>query len=148
MGRHSTYNQATADKICEAISTSNKGVTHICANIGITATTLFKWLADNKDFAEQYARAREAQADFLADEILEIADDSSRDTKVEMKNGKMVEVEDREWTNRSRLKVDARKWVASKLKPKKYGDKLDLTSGGDKIAPIIIDWTGKTENNE
>jgi hypothetical protein len=91
------------------------------------ASTIFKWLTENEDFAEQYARAREAQADTLADEILDIADDGSNDYMGEDK------AYDGDAVQRSKLRVDARKWVAAKLKPKKYGDKLDLTSGGEKI---------------
>lgn len=86
------------------------------------ASTIFKWLASNEEFAEQYARAKEAQADAMADEIVDIADgDNGADPQ------------------RDRLRVDARKWVAAKLKPKKYGDKLDVTSGGEKLAPEMDD---------
>jgi hypothetical protein len=52
-------------------------------------------------------------------------------------------VENKEWTNRSRLRIDARKWVASKLKPKVYGDKTDITSGGEQLkqTTIVINTT-------
>ncbi|MRT15310.1 hypothetical protein GJV07_24135 [Enterobacteriaceae bacterium RIT711] len=70
---------------------------------------------------QQYARAREVQAEILAEEIIEIADDSSGDV--------FVDDDGREQTNhervaRSRLRVDARKWYASKLAPKRYGDRI------------------------
>lgn len=76
--------------------------------------TICRWLADprNDVFREQYARAREAQAEFYADELIDIADDSGTASKP-------VDV------NRSRLRVDARKWVAAKLLPRKYGDKME-----------------------
>lgn len=144
-GQPTKFTQEIADKICEEISTSNKSLRTICKELKITTTTVLRWLNndDIKEFRTQYARAKEEQADFLAEEILEIADDSSRDTKTIEKNGQIVEVENTEWINRSKLRVEARKWVASKLKPKKYGDKIDLTSGGEKIEPTKIVWGGK-----
>ena len=61
----------------------------------------------------------------MGQEILEIADDASRDTKiVTNKNGSTSEVADHEWINRSKLRVDARKSLKSKIAPKKYGDRV------------------------
>ena len=79
------------------------------------------WLQRHADFMQQYARAREIQAELLAEEIIEIADDSAGDV--------IIDDEGREQTNhervaRSRLRVDARKWYASKLAPKRYGDRV------------------------
>jgi hypothetical protein len=74
-----------------------------------------------------YARAKEQQADLLAEEIIEIADDSSKD--LQGYDDYNNPIENKEFVNRSKLRVDARKWVASKLKPKKYGDKLELDGG-------------------
>jgi hypothetical protein len=94
-----------------------------------------QWLRDKEDYSNQYARAKEDQADYLAEEILEIADDSSGDTDY-TETGKIVM--NAEFVARSRLKVDARKWIAAKLKPKKYGDKVDVTTDGKSInAPVI-----------
>lgn len=76
-------------------------------------STVYRWLADKPEFRELYARAREDQADTLADEIIDIAD---------QKDG---EADTPDSVNRARLRVDARKWIASKLKPKRYGDKID-----------------------
>lgn len=101
--------------------------------------TILSWLLDgekeegkqaHKDFLRSYVRAREEQADFLAEEILEIADDGSNDLMTITKGDASYETENKEVTNRSKLRVDARKWIASKLKPKKYGDKLDLNHEG------------------
>lgn len=127
------------DKICDIISTNTIGLHRLVKNYNDlpAVSTIMLWLANDKDFSEQYARARETQADLLADEIIEIADDTVNDSKF-TENG---EIENKEWINRSRLRVDARKWKASKLAPKKYGDKVDVTTGGEKIQnPIIIDW--------
>ena len=137
MARPTKYTEELADQICDMISTSSIGLNHICAKLKIAPSSVYLWLSENKEFSDKYARAREIQADFLADEIIEIADDSSRDTKTIRKGGEIVEVEDTEWTNRSRLRVDARKWKASKLAPKKYGDKIQTEhSGAVKIEQI------------
>ncbi len=92
------------------------------------------WLFDgeHEDFMDQYARAREAQAEVRADEIVDIADDESGDFTTD-EDGKRVV--NHEHIQRSRLRVDARKWVASKLLPKRYGDKLQHTGEGGGPVP-------------
>jgi hypothetical protein len=140
-GRPTKYSQELADQICEKIATSNKGLRTICKELDITTMSVLRWLADEdkKEFCVQYARAKEQQADFLAEEILEIADDSSNDTKIITRGRETIEVENTEWTSRSKLRVDARKWIASKLKPKKYGDKMDVTTDGEKINNVKVE---------
>ena len=85
--------------------------------------TVLRWMADNKDHRDIYARAREAQADYLAEEILTIADDSTNDYML-MKNsdGEEREVLNTEHVQRSKLRIDSRKWLAGKLSPRKYGE--------------------------
>ena len=80
----------------------------------------------NEKRLQDYARARELQADFIADQIIDISNDKTGDTMIIYKDGEPIEVEDKEFVSRSKLKIDARKWIASKLKPKKYGDKLEV----------------------
>lgn len=107
-------------------------------------TTVNRWLRENTEFRDQYARAREEQAEHLLDEILLIADDATNDFMTITKGDVSYEVENKEWTSRSKLRVDTRKWAMSKLAPKKYGDRLDLTSGGEKLTPqfyILPDGT-------
>ena len=143
MGRPEIYTQELAEKICNEIATTNKSLRRICKELNISTMSVLRWLNDKEkeSFCLQYARAKEEQADHLADEILEIADDSTKDTKTIIgKDGKPIEVENTEWTKRSQLRVDARKWIASKLKPKKYGDKIDLTTKGDKITNVIANF--------
>lgn len=110
----------------------------ICKRDDMPATsTVCKWLSENISFSEQYARAREIQADALFDEILDIADDGLNDKYVD-ENG--IERTDQDVIARSRLRVDARKWMAGKLRPKKYGDKIELS--GDNESPVqhVIKW--------
>lgn len=109
--------------ICKKLATSNKSLKTVCRELKIDIGKVLEKLAENGNFTIQYARAKQDQADFLAEEIIEIADDSSNDTIIDPVTG--VEKENKEWVNRSRLRVDARKWVAAKLKPKRYGDKIE-----------------------
>lgn len=137
MARPSIYSKEIGDRICELISTSSFGLHTICkSNDDLPAfSTVFKWLsdADKTEFLDNYTRARDMQADFMADEILTIADDASNDFMTVVKGDVSYEVENKELTSRSRLRVESRKWVASKLKPKKYGEKVDITSGNEPL---------------
>lgn len=89
---------------------------------GTTHSTILRWVGEDTELANQYARAREIGYALLADEILEIADDSSGDA-VEDDDGN-VRV-NAEFVNRARLRVDTRKWMLSKVLPKLYGDRLE-----------------------
>lgn len=142
VGRPSTFTEAVAQRICTELS-EGKSLRTICLAENMPdRTTVFDWLAKNGEFANQYARAREAQADKLAEEIIEIADDGRNDTYMTEEG---VEMTDHDVIARSKLRVDARKWYASKLAPRKYGDKMTL--GGDSEAPLVIikDLTGRKD---
>lgn len=125
LGRPSTYTRELAARICDDIS-HGKSVRQICGAGDMPAcSTLYKWLIEHDDFSEQYARAREVQAESFADEIVDIADEQP--TTVVGKTGKGEDAAeiwgiDSAGIQRNRLRVDARKWVISKLLPKKYGD--------------------------
>lgn len=137
-GRPSIYSDELADEICLRISTSNKGLHSICKGDDMPAySTVFHWLNDkSKNFLDKYEKAKEHQADFLADEILEIADDSSNDI---ITNDEGKKVQNAEYVQRSRLRVDARKWIASKLKPKKFGENSKVDLNVTKEVPIFSD---------
>jgi hypothetical protein len=88
------------------------------------------------DFAEQYTRAREEQADTLADEIIDIADEQPEIVVVTDRDGQVIEHKlDGAFLQWQKNRIEARKWTAMKLKPKKYGEKLGL-HGVDGAAPI------------
>lgn len=91
------------------------------------------WLDTKPGFADKYVRARLLQADKYAEEIIAIADDGTRDKTVDAEGNEIV---DHDHIQRSKLRVDARKWAASKLAPKKYGDKLELA--GDASSPLTV----------
>lgn len=125
-GRPTVFTQELADEICERIA-DGESLRSICKEESKpNKATVFRWLNANQDFSDQYTRAREEQAESFADEIVAIADDGKRDYVFD--DGKFGV--DTDHISRARLRVEARKWVASKLKPKRYGDKLDLNHGG------------------
>ena len=124
IGRPSKYSDEMAETICEKIA-NGRSLRSICAEDGMpTTSTVCKWLIENKDFSEQYARARTRQADYFFEEIVEIAD------SVEANSAAVA---------KARLQVDARKWAASKIAPKKYGEKteLDVKSSDGSMRPTV-----------
>lgn len=125
-GRVTEYTQDIADKICAGIS-SGMSLRKVCAGEEMPApSTVCAWvLEDREGFAEHYAKARRLQAELLADEIFDIADDSTNDYMLrQSKSGEDHEVANPEVIGRSRLRVDSRKWYLSKVLPKVYGDKI------------------------
>lgn len=133
-------------EVCEKIATTHYGLVKICKEVGMDVHTFYNWLDDSPANNQRYARAREMQADLLVEQIIEISDDSRHDTLITEKG----EVENKEWVNRSRLMVDSRKFLAAKLRPKKYGDKIDVTTDGEKLpAPVVINLgSGINPENE
>lgn len=128
-GRPTKYNMALGQEICDTIASSSRGTKRLCTENPHwpCQDTLFTWLRKYPDFTEQYARAKIFQVELLVDEILEISDDASQDKYV---NEQGVLVSNNQSINRARLKVDARKWIACKLVPKVYGNKIDIESDG------------------
>ena len=101
------------------------------------ASTVRLWVVNDepKGFADRYARAREAQAHAWADQIVEISDDATGDTYLDEKDRPRTDYEN---INRSRLRVDSRRWLMGKLCPREYGEKLDVTSKGQALrAPVV-----------
>jgi transposase len=137
MARPTKYTEELATQLCTEIATTTDSLRTICKRLDLSVASVLNWLKDDKhaSFLAQYARAKEEQAELLVEQILEIADDSSNDDTVS-ERGNIIA--NSEWISRSKLRVDARKWLASKLLPKKYGDKMDITTSGEKVqAPII-----------
>lgn len=107
IGRPSEYTEEEADRICAWIA-EGRSLRSYCRLEHRGLDTVYRWLRERKDFRERYARAHDDRADSLADEIVDIADEAA--------SGSMEEIQ------AARLRVDARKWVAAKLKPTKWGD--------------------------
>ena len=131
LGRKSDYTQEMADKICLELA-GGKSLRRICKEEGMPSkSTVLNWVLKNEDFRDQYRCAREIQAETFADELTDIADDGSNDFMMVEKYGKEVEMLDREHVQRSQLRIETRKWIAMKLKPKKYGDKVEVEHSGE-----------------
>jgi hypothetical protein len=125
-GRPSLYTPELAADICARLA-EGESMRSICRGEGMPAlSTVFLWLGNNPQFLEQYTRAREAQADALFEDVLEIADDARNDWMERNGEGDSGWIANGEHLQRSRLRIDARKWMAGKLRPKKYGEKLGL----------------------
>ncbi|GHE70078.1 hypothetical protein GCM10019059_32350 [Camelimonas fluminis] len=151
-GRPTEYSAEVADIICERIA-DGESLRDICKADEMPArSVVFRWLSIHREFSDQYARAREAQADAISDDMLAIADDGQNDW-IE-RNGEGDE--DAGWRvngehiQRSRLRIDARKWMAAKLAPKKYGDRqsVDHTSSDGSMAPTVIQLVPMTGNDD
>jgi hypothetical protein len=121
-GRPSDYGAEIADTICDRLA-RGESLRAICADEGMPdRATVSRWLARYEEFRDQYAFAREWQADCLVDRILEIARDSSGDWVEKVQpDGKVVLVVDHENIARSRLRINALKWIAARMAPRKYG---------------------------
>lgn len=116
LGRPTKYSDETVERICELIA-SGMSLRTVCSQEGMpSAVTVCKWLSENEEFSKQYARAREEQAVSFADEIIQIADSVEPDSAAVAK---------------AKLQIDSRKWLAARMAPKKYGDKVEQQITGN-----------------
>lgn len=133
------FTQELADLICERIA-DGESLRSICDEAAMpNKATVFRWLANDLSFSDQYARARDTQADTLFDDIINIADDGRNDW-MERKDADEANIgwrENGEALRRSQLRVDARKWMAGKLRPKKYGDKIEVDNNLNMSDPMM-----------
>lgn len=144
VGRPSEYNQEIASQLCAQLA-EGISLRTVCKSPDMPGlSTVFKWLHKHPEFVEQYARAKEESAEAMAEDILDIADDGTNDWMTIQKGKLEIEVPDKEVIMRSRLRVDTRKWLMSKMKPKKYGEKLDMTTDGQ---PLTIKLVSYGDNN-
>lgn len=137
VGRPTKYSEELAVDICVLIA-EGKPLTKICKMNGMPSlATVYRWLSTDKKFQDMYARARDDQADTMADEITEIADQTPEMEPVLDKEGNVIEMRMHSaYVQWQRNRVDARKWVAAKLKPRKYGDRQVVA--GDPEAPLEV----------
>lgn len=137
MGRPSGFSQEIADVICERLA-NGESLRRICADGDMPhLATVMRWLNAREGFCVQYARARELQAEFFFDQMAEIADDGTNDWMAANApdcegyrlNGEHVQ--------RSKLRIDARKWMLARMSPRKYGDRqqLDHVSSDGSMQP-------------
>lgn len=136
MGRLSSFTQEIADAICERLA-EGESLNAICKSEGLPSeSTVRRWaLDDEQGFATNYARAREVGYLRMADEITQIADDGANDTYTDEDGNERT---NQDVIARSRLRVDTRKWLLSKMLPKVYGDKLELSGDPGKPLALVI----------
>ena len=146
--------QSVMDIVCQRVSTSSKSISTILKdgsgglNLPVTSIVML-WLINHPELSEQYAHAKEAQTEYMAEEMMDIADDARNDYMENHKDGGyMLNGEN---VQRTKLRIETRKWLMGKLKPKKYGDKVALT-GADGEGPIqhsleisFVGSSGKTK---
>lgn len=113
IGRPTDYTPELAAKICEAIAGSSKGIERLCKahKEWPDKSTIMRWVNRHPEFRDQYARAKASQIEAIVDEIIDIADTPPKD-----------HYDTHEDISRAKLRIDTRKWLASKLAPKIYGD--------------------------
>lgn len=113
--------------------------------------SFFEWLAKDNNMVDQYTRATEVRADAIFEEMFDIADDGTNDWVEKFdKTGQSYYDLNGEHVQRSKLRIDARKWALSKMMPKKYGDKIDVTSDNKPINagfPTLEQFYGKVEKS-
>ena len=125
MGNKSTCTPSVVNEICEWL-TSGKSLNSYCAQPGKPGySTVMDWLGneENEDFRIKYARAREAQSELYVDEIMQIADEDKGDA-LKLQHDK--------------LKIETRQWAASKLNPKKYGNKFEFEDTSKQQRKLVI----------
>jgi hypothetical protein len=123
-GRPSRFSDEISVEICRRLA-GGESLRSICRDEAMPhVATVLRWLPEHPEFRDQYARAREAQAELFADELIALADSVQGCT-------------DNATVNAARLAIDTRKWAASKLLPRKYGDKIGVESSGNLVVKII-----------
>lgn len=133
-GRNTLYTDKLADEICEMISNTSFGLERISEHFNVDRSQITRWLQKYPEFRIKYTRAKEEQADYLAEEIMKISDDASKD----LISGQFGEMPNSAAIARAKLQIDTRKWLMSKLKPKSYSDKIDVNVGGQDGNPLVV----------
>lgn len=121
----STYNKVVARRFCEAVAEGKSSIRSICNQVGMPSkATVFRWIRDYPEFKAMYELAKDEQADTFVDEIVEIADKCKASKQAIQK---------------ARLQIYAREVAAAKMKPKKYGAKMQLSGheGGAVVVEIV-----------
>jgi hypothetical protein len=147
------------DKICDRMM-NGESVTRILNDISMSKKTFWDWLKD-KDLANQYTRAKDIYAQTIFDECLAISDTQEEGETIIVKTDGGEEIRKGDMIMHRRLKVDTRKWYLSKVLPKVYGEKLDLTTNGEAFnaptpvvnvysnsAPPLVDNENAIDNNK
>lgn len=135
MGRPTKYTEELAAEILTRIA-EGESLRRITMEPGMPShASVYLWLLQRPDFSDKYARARDEQAETLADEIIAIADEPP----AEVTDDKGISRTDSGWVTWQKNRMDARKWVAAKLKPKKYGDRQIVAGDAENPLEMKVD---------
>jgi hypothetical protein len=140
------YAESLGLEICEVVAKSTCGLRKLCAAYPHwpDASLILEWANSDDAFGQRYARAKMLQIQLLADDIIDISADGAHDTITKVdKHGNSYQSCDHEWLGRSRLRVDSAKWLASKLLPKIYGEKLQIETVKDDSLSKAIEHVKK-----
>lgn len=151
VGRPSKYNIKLADTICNRIANGESLLSISKEEDMPVASTIHLWVLENDEFSDKYEKARLMQAAYMFDELLDIADDGKNDWMDKEDPDNPGYNLNGEHIQRSRLRTDVRKWYLSKVAPKVYGDKLDLSSLGKKIEGntiIVRDFSDESTTDD
>lgn len=127
-GRPTKYRESLAKAICIRLM-QGESLNYICQQkLYPNKSTVFRWLASNDKFCDKYQRAREIQQEHHLDELIEIADDGSNDWMEKFgKDGESIGWQlNGEHVQRSKLRIDSRKWIMERMAARKYGDKKQV----------------------
>lgn len=142
MARPCEYNEAIFTELMELLA-SGKTLKEICESDPKfpSSWSVRRWVIDDiNGCSARYTRAREMGIHEMVDETIVISDDKSKDTLIVRKGNEDIEVPNNEWINRSRLRVDTRKWLASKVIPKIFGDRIQQEVTGAEGGPLVVKW--------
>lgn len=142
MGRPTKYRESIARAICIRLMLG-QSLNEVCRLERYPSKpTVFAWLSRHETFLNQYRHAREIQQESHLDEMMEIADDGSNDWMERTdKNGDSIGWHlNGEHVNRSKLRIDTRKWIMERMAPKLYGNKqqLEHSSPDGSMKPSVI----------
>lgn len=141
-GRPTIYTQELADRICEEIALG-KSIRTVCLAAEMPGlSSIFKWIRENKEFSQQYAQATSERSECQHEDLLELGDEaiSLAQSVNEKASGAVVQA--------VKLKADNMKWSMSKMKPKKYGDKIDMTTNGKDLPIPLLNGIYNNNSNQ
>jgi hypothetical protein len=134
-GRPTIFTDELANEIVERIA-SGDNILDICDEEGMpTRVTLWRWKKANKDFCNNIIEAEEEKTHIWQNEVVKIADNGTHDTKI---NDNGNECEDKEWTNRSKLRVDARLKLMAMMNGRRYGQKIQTDNNHNIQPPLPV----------
>lgn len=142
------FDRERYDKIIELIE-DGMSLRKALREVHLKNSTFYDWIDSDENLRKRYARATEERAEALIDEAMDIVDDKSQDIKTVVKNGEEIELVNNEAIQRSKLRYEARQWLAGKLRPKKYGNKIEVEQTVKTLPPTLqpLDFDNEADDS-